>query len=71
LVDTQEEFSYTYSIKKEILSIRNLSDASNLIILFIACRSATLGTGHKQDRFTKETFRAFYESNYRELIGKF
>jgi hypothetical protein len=51
--------------------VRNLSDSSNPVVSFVARYSANPGTGHKIDRFTEETFRAFFRNNYDKLIEKF
>ncbi len=51
--------------------IRNLATSNNIFLSFIARRSTDPGTGHKPYRFNKETFREFFEENYKAQTEKF
>jgi len=61
------------SSDKVIISepVRNLSNSRNPLISAIARHSTDPGTGHKEERFTEESFRAFFTANYSERIEKF
>ena len=51
--------------------VRNLSDANNKIVSFIARNSANPGSGHKPQRFTEEMFREYFTREYSGIMEKF